>query len=34
MSLGVEIGGIPGVVLTGLGAAASYAVFLLVASSD
>jgi hypothetical protein len=34
LSLGVEMGGIPGAVLTGLGAAASYAIFLLVANSD
>jgi hypothetical protein len=34
LSLGVEIGGVPGVVFTGLGAAGTYLLFLLVASSD
>ncbi|HEY6222324.1 MAG TPA: hypothetical protein VIW26_00955 [Gemmatimonadales bacterium] len=34
LSLGVELGGVPGVVFTGLGAAATYLLLLLVASSD
>jgi hypothetical protein len=34
MSLGVEVGGVPGVVFTGLGAAGTYLLYLLVASID
>jgi hypothetical protein len=34
LSLGVEVGGIPGAVLTGLGAAGTYLLYLLVASYD